>query len=64
MATQNLGAAAKEVLSGKLIAIQSYLKKWTNKQKSNRQTNLTAKKLKKEGKKIAERNKSYKSEQK
>ena len=41
--TQNLWNAAKTVLRGKFIAIQSYLKKQTNKQKQNRQPNFTPK---------------------
>ena len=41
---QNLWDAAKEVLRGKFIAIQAYLKKQTNKQKiSCKQSNLTPK---------------------
>ena len=41
MTTQNLWDAAKAVLRGKFIAIQSYLKK--QEKKSNRQPNFTPK---------------------
>ena len=43
--TRNRQNAAKAVLRGKLIAIQSYLKKQTNKKKKtlNRQSNFTSK---------------------
>ena len=43
--TQNLWDAAKAVLRGKFIAIQSYLKKQKN---SNKQPNLTPEQLEKE----------------
>ena len=58
MTIQNLWDAAKAVLRGKFIAIQSYLKK----QKKHQIDNLTVhlKQLEKEGKKpkLVERNKS------
>ena len=65
MTTQNLWDAAKAVLRGKLIAIQSYLKR----QEKRRIDNLTLhlKQLEKEEQnppKLVEGKKSYRSEQK
>ena len=43
MTTQNLWDAAKAVLRGKFIGIQSYLKKQETRKISNKQPNLTHK---------------------
>ena len=56
MTTQNLWVAAKAVLRGKFIAMQSYLRKQEKHQVDNLTLHLTQ--LEKEGEKIAERNKS------
>ena len=53
MTTQNLWGAAKAVLRGKFIAIQSYLKKQEKHQIDNLTLNL--KQLENEGKKIRRR---------
>ena len=65
MTTQNLWDAAKAVLRGKFIAIQSYLKK--TRKALNRQPNFTPKPTGKRTKnppKLVEGNKSKRSEQK
>ena len=52
MATQNLLDAANAVLRGKFIAIQSYLKKqWQQQKTSNKQPNLILNQLQKRTKK-------------
>ena len=56
MTTQNLWDAAKAVLRGKFIAMQSYPRKQEKHQGDNLTLHLTQ--LEKEGEKIAERNKS------
>ena len=64
MTTQNLWDAAKAVLGGKFIAIQSYLKK--QEKTLNRQPNFTPKTTeeKRKAPKLVERKKSQRYKQK
>ena len=62
MTTQNLWDAAKAVLRGKFIAIQSYLKKQEKHQIDN--LILCLKQLEKEKQKISRKKKLYRAEKK
>ena len=64
MMIQNLWDAAKAVVKGKFIAIQSYLKKQETSQINNLKLHLKELEKEEQNPKLVEGKKSYRSEQK